>query len=99
VLLLGPHPLAAELPAAAEGLALLLSATDADGLATLLALATPTVPPMTRAPFANTVPDLLVTGPRPPARGWGGLRAAGHLDAQWRADVGAGLVWHTAGDL
>ena len=66
---------------------------DGAGLATLTALATPTVPPMTRAPFSNNVPDLLVTGPQTLAKGWGGLQAVGHLDYDWAADIEGGSVW------
>ena len=31
----------------------------------------------------DTVPDLLVTGPDSRWQGWGGLRAAAHLTADW----------------
>jgi hypothetical protein len=62
-----------------------LAATDSDGMADVMALATPTVPPMTRTPFANTVPDVVVTGPDSTWQGWGGMLAAAHLDHRWRA--------------
>jgi hypothetical protein len=65
--------------------ALVLAATDSDGMADVMALATPTVPPMTRTPFANTVPDVVVTGPDSTWQGWGGMLAAAHLDHRWRA--------------
>jgi len=64
---------------------LVLAATDMQGFASVMHLATPTVPPMTRTPFANTVPDVLVTGQNFGWQGWGGLLAAGHLDGQWQA--------------
>ena len=65
-------------------LGLVIAAVDAGGLADIMAVATPTVPPMTRVPFFNTVPDLLVSGPLTEAQGWGGLQFAAHLDSEWR---------------
>ncbi len=45
-------------------LALILSGTDAAGLReAAMAWAAPTIPPMTRAPFTNLVPDYLVSSP------------------------------------
>ncbi len=45
-------------------LALILSGTDAAGLReAAIAWAAPTIPPMTRAPFTNLVPDYLVSSP------------------------------------
>jgi hypothetical protein len=61
-----------------------IAAVDAGGLADIMAVATPTVPPMARVPFFNTVPDLLVSGPLTEAQGWGGLQFAAHLDSEWR---------------
>jgi hypothetical protein len=62
-------------------LALVLASTDASGLASLLRLAVPTIPPMVRAPYSNLVPDFLVTGAGMEAEGYGGILGAGY----WRA--------------
>ena len=85
----GDLELASSLREAAEARSwhgeLVLAATDSEGMADVMALATPTVPPMTRTPFANTVPDVVVTGPDSTWQGWGGMLAAAHLDHRWRA--------------
>ena len=44
------------------GLALVLAGTDVEGMRTLFELATPTIPPMVRAPFSNLIPDFMVVG-------------------------------------
>ena len=63
-LLLGPTP--------RGGLALVV-AGDAAGLRDAVSAGEPTIPPMARAPFSNTLPDYLVTGPRFGALGYGGV--------------------------
>lgn len=65
------------------GLALLIAGADVDGLSNALELAVPTIPPMTRAPFTNLVPDYVVVGPETRALGPGGFLAAGFFGAQW----------------
>lgn len=55
------------------------------GLHSVLALGDPTIPPMARMPFTNTVPDYVVTGPSFAAEGYGGILAAGFFDYLWRA--------------
>jgi len=58
---------------------------DRAGLHDAVVLGDPTIPPMARMPFTNTIPDYVVTGPRFAAEGYGGVLAAGFLDHAWRA--------------
>ena len=64
-------------------LALLLSATDVDGLRNVMSLATPTIPPMVRQPFSNTLPDVVVVDGRLRAEGAGGFLLAGYWNNDW----------------
>ena len=79
-LILGPTP--------SGGLALILDG-DSEGLRDAIAAGEPTIPPMARTPFSNTLPDYIVTGPEFGAKGFGGLHAAGFLDYAWRAPASA----------
>ena len=74
-LLLGPKP--------GGGLALIVEG-DSRGLRDALAAGEPTIPPMARAPFSNTLPDYIVVGPEFAAKGYGGLLAAGFFDHSWK---------------
>ena len=67
-------------------LMLVVAGTDAAGLGLALKVATPTIPPMTRAPFTNQVPDFMVLGPEAHLLGTGGVRAAGFWSADWAFD-------------
>jgi hypothetical protein len=74
-------------------LALVLAATDADGLWGLLRLAEPTIPPMTRAPFSNLFPDVAVASAERLRRGGAdGLVLAGFYDAAWELAPEASYV-------
>ena len=74
-------------------LALVLAATDADGLWGLLRLAEPTIPPMTRAPFSNLFPDVAVASAERLRRGGAdGLVLAGFYDAAWQLAPEASYV-------
>lgn len=71
-------------------LALILHGTDDRGLAAVLKLAEPTIPPMMRAPFQNHVPDFVVVEGRRGhnnvfAHGMGGVVAAGMQSNDWAA--------------
>ena len=79
-IILGPRP--------GGGLALVLHG-DASGIREAVKLGEPTIPPMARAPFSNTVPDYVIVGPRFAAEGWGGVLAAGFLDHSWRVPSAA----------
>ena len=81
VLMLGPRP--------GGGLALVIDG-DAAGLRDALAAGEPTIPPMARSPFSNTLPDYLVTGPTFAARGYGGVLAAGFFGNHWELTGGLG---------
>ena len=50
----------------------------------VVSLGEPTIPPMARSPFSNTLPDFVVSGPSLAAKGYGGLLAAGSFDHAWR---------------
>lgn len=53
------------------------------GLRHVMRLATPTIPPMTRAPFTNLIPDFVVVGKEVLSRGMGGILAAGSWGNDW----------------
>jgi hypothetical protein len=78
--------------ASAARLALVVAATDADGLFSALRFAAPVIPPMVRAPFSNLFPDVLVLGPKVLREGFGGVQLAGYFDAQWGLDEEASWV-------
>ena len=82
-LILGPLP--------GNGLALVIDG-DATGKRAAVALGEPTIPPMARTPFSNTLPDYIVTGPEFEAKGYGGVIAAGYFNYKWR-------VWRAASFL
>ncbi|XP_060070908.1 uncharacterized protein LOC132550832 [Ylistrum balloti] len=66
-----------------DGLVMLLSANSIEGLRDIVSLATPTIPPMTRSPFSNLLPDYVVTGPEFGWKGPGGFLCAGFLGNGW----------------
>ena len=78
-------------PAVAR-LVLVAAGTDAAGAELALRLATPTIPPMTRAPFTNLVPDWVVLGPEARLAGYGGVRAAGFWGNRWQFDAAASYL-------
>ena len=82
-LILGPKP--------GGGLALVVDGDDS-GLRDAIAAGEPTIPPMARSPFSNTLPDYIVTGPRFGARGYGGLLAAGFFDYSWAVAPAASFL-------
>ena len=82
-LILGPRP--------GGGLALVIDGDDA-GRRDAIAAGEPTIPPMARSPFSNTLPDYIVTGPEFAAKGFGGLLAAGFFDYRWRVAPAASFV-------
>ena len=82
-LLLGPTP--------RGGLALVVDG-DMAGRRDAVAAGEPTIPPMARSPFSNTLPDYLVTGPDFGAKGYGGVLAAGFLDHAWRVAPAASFL-------
>ena len=45
--------------------------------------ATPTIPPMVRAPYENYFPDFVIASQRILAEGYGGYVGAGFWDATW----------------
>lgn len=70
-------------PHAASRLALIISGNSIEGIRDAVHLATPTIPPMTRSPFSNMVPDYVITGPSFRAQGPGGYLCAGFWDNRW----------------
>jgi hypothetical protein len=69
-------------PRAGE-LALVVAALDAEGFRNAMQLAVPTIPPMTRAPFTNYIPDFVAVGSSMRAKGTGGFHAAGYFGNSW----------------
>ena len=70
-------------PHAGSRLALIISGSSIEGIRDAVHLATPTIPPMTRSPFSNMVPDYVITGPLFRARGPGGYLCTGFWDNRW----------------
>jgi len=70
-------------PHAGSRLALVISGNSFEGIRDAVHLATPTIPPMTRSPFSNMVPDYVITGPQFRARGPGGYLCAGFWNNRW----------------
>nr|XP_054758103.1 uncharacterized protein LOC129264279 [Lytechinus pictus] len=64
-------------------LALVLMGNSLQGLEDIMRLASPTIPPMTRSPFSNMVPDYVITGPDFRAKGPGGYECAGFWGNRW----------------
>lgn len=75
---LAPHK------AITDGLVMFLLAHSIEGLRDVVSLATPTIPPMTRSPFSNLLPDYVVTGPEFGWKGPGGFLCAGFWGNQWQ---------------
>ena len=66
-------------------IALVIAATDEDGLDGVLRMSEPTIPPMVRAPFANLFPDIVVAHtPSLWTSGYAGFRVAGFWNAEWQ---------------
>jgi len=63
-----------------------ISGTTLEGVRSVIALATPTIPPMARQPYSNMIPDFIVTGPNMRTMGLGGIVAAGFWDYRWDFD-------------
>ena len=70
-------------PHATSRLALIISGNSIEGIRDAVHLATPTIPPMTRSPFSNMVPDYVITGPSFRAQGPGGYLCAGFWGNRW----------------
>ncbi|XP_062603242.1 uncharacterized protein LOC134265019 [Saccostrea cucullata] len=70
-------------------LALLILGNSAEGLMDVVSLATPTIPPMTRSPFSNLLPDYVITGKDFKLKGPGGFLCAGFYGNNWeyRSDI------------
>lgn len=64
-------------------LALLILGNSVEGLMDVVSLATPTIPPMTRSPFSNLLPDYVITGQDFRLKGPGGFLCAGFYGNQW----------------
>jgi len=70
----------------AARLLLVVAGVDERGLLLAAKLARPTIPPMTRAPFTNLLPDWIVLGSEAETKGYGGVRAAGFWGNNWEFD-------------
>ncbi|XP_022094674.1 uncharacterized secreted protein ARB_06907-like [Acanthaster planci] len=70
-------------PHHAGRLALVLLGNSPEGIEDVVRLASPTIPPMTRSPFSNLVPDFVVTGPLFGGKGPGGYLCTGLWGNQW----------------
>ena len=70
-------------PHATKHLALVISATSLQGLRNIFKTVTPTIPPMTRSPLSNMIPDFVITGPDFEAKGPGGFLCSGFWGNKW----------------
>ncbi|XP_019641200.1 PREDICTED: uncharacterized secreted protein ARB_06907-like [Branchiostoma belcheri] len=68
---------------AGKGLSLVLMGNSLSGLEDVVQLGRPTIPPMTRSPFSNLVPDFVLTGPEFQRSGPGGYLCAGFWGNHW----------------
>ncbi|XP_033104012.1 uncharacterized secreted protein ARB_06907-like [Anneissia japonica] len=66
-----------------QGLSLILLGNSLGGLRDVVSLASPTIPPMTRSPFSNMVPDFVITGPDFNKKGAGGYLCSGFWGNRW----------------
>lgn len=75
---------------AATRTGLILDGSDYNGILDVVMLGAPTIPPMVRQPFSNTLPDYIVTSPSIRFAGAGGVLAAGFWgnEWEWRQDTG-----------
>eukprot|EP00058_Branchiostoma_floridae_P028050 XP_002613541.1 hypothetical protein BRAFLDRAFT_119810 [Branchiostoma floridae] len=64
---------------AGKGLSLVLLGNSLSGLEDVVQLGRPTIPPMTRSPFSNLVPDFVLTGPDFQRSGPGGNTVQAHV--------------------
>ncbi|XP_060576275.1 uncharacterized protein LOC132733629 [Ruditapes philippinarum] len=74
-------------PNGVNHLALILFGLDREGMEDVVTLAAPTIPPMTRSPFSNLVPDYVITGPDFGPKGPGGYLCTGFYGNQWEYRV------------
>ncbi|XP_052766387.1 uncharacterized protein LOC128207480 isoform X2 [Mya arenaria] len=72
------------IPLGPAHLGLVLLGTSREGLQDVVSLATPTIPPMTRSPFSNLIPDYVITGPDFGLKGPGGYLCAGFYGNHWQ---------------
>ncbi|XP_071799863.1 uncharacterized protein [Asterias amurensis] len=70
-------------PHQSNKLALVLLGSSLHGLKDVVQLAAPTIPPMTRSPFSNLIPDYVLTGPDFRSRGPGGYLCTGFWGNKW----------------
>ncbi|XP_074660573.1 uncharacterized protein LOC141913023 isoform X2 [Tubulanus polymorphus] len=70
-------------PNHSDKLALILLGNSISGFRDIVSLASPTIPPMTRSPFSNLVPDFVITGPDFVSRGPGGYLCTGFWGNNW----------------
>lgn len=82
-------------PHAGSRLALVITGNSIEGIRDAVHLATPTIPPMTRSPFSNMVPDYVITGPQFRARGPAGYLCAGFWNNRWEygKEISSCVCW------
>ncbi|KAK3593447.1 hypothetical protein CHS0354_020212 [Potamilus streckersoni] len=64
-------------------LTMILMGNSLAGFQDIVTLATPTIPPMTRSPFSNLLPDFVITGPEFRQKGPGGMACIGFWGNSW----------------
>ncbi|XP_064622460.1 uncharacterized protein LOC135484731 [Lineus longissimus] len=70
-------------PNGQTNLAMVLMGLSVQGFRDVVTLASPTIPPMTRSPFSNLIPDFAITGPEFKAKGPGGYSCVGFWGNRW----------------
>jgi len=74
-------------PRGLDNLMLVLTSHSVNSISQdLLRLAIPTIPPMTRSPFSNLVPDYVILSPEINQKGPGGYLCSGFWDNSWNYD-------------
>eukprot|EP01084_Bolivina_argentea_P038027 70316_1 len=63
-----------------------ITGSDLERMYEVILMAKPTIPPMTRQPFSNTLPDYILTGNDVFSKGFGGVLAAGFWKFDWKWD-------------
>lgn len=71
---------------------LIILANSISGYHHLSRISWPVIPPMVRAPFANYLPDYIVTNRNVWSEGFGGVLAAGFWDTTWKFDERQGYI-------
>ena len=77
----------------------IISGSNLKSMYDIVLMAKPTIPPMTRQPFSNTIPDYIVTGKDTFEKGFGGVIASGFWSYDWKWDSSTSYMSHCSDTL